>query len=73
MVILMIAPDREELRTPHIVRKVYDPCCGTGGMLTLAKDAIQALNPQAQIYLFGQEVNPETYAVCKSDLYLRRL
>jgi type I restriction enzyme M protein len=71
MVRLLIAPDRAELRQPHIVRTVYDPCCGTGGMLTLAKDAIQALNPQANVYLYGQEVNPETYAVCKSDLYMK--
>ena len=71
MVRLLITPDREMLRQPHIVRKVYDPCCGTGGMLTLTKDTIQALNPQANVYLYGQEVNPETYAVCKSDLYMK--
>ncbi len=71
MVRLLIAPDHGALSRPHIVRKVYDPCCGTGGMLTLAKDAIQALNPQADVYLYGQEVNPETYAVCKSDLYMK--
>ncbi len=71
MVRLLIAPDIAWLRQPRIVSTVYDPCCGTGGMLTLAKDTIQALNPQADVYLYGQEVNPETYAVCKSDLYMK--
>jgi type I restriction enzyme M protein len=71
MVRLLIAPDHVPLRQPHIVCTIYDPCCGTGGMLTLAKDAVQALNPQADVYLYGQEVNPETYAVCKSDLYMK--
>lgn len=71
MVNLLVTPDKGELETPYIVKKVYDPCCGTGGMLTIAKDFIQDLNPQADIRLYGQEVNPETYAVCKSDLYMK--
>jgi len=71
MVSLLIAPDREALSTPHIIRTVADPCCGTGGMLIITKEAIQEFNPTADIHLFGQEVNPETYAVCKSDLYIK--
>jgi type I restriction enzyme M protein len=71
MVSLLIAPDRDELAEPHIIRTLDDPCCGTGGMLTIGKDCILELNPQAQIYLYGQEVNPQTYAVCKSDLYMK--
>jgi type I restriction enzyme M protein len=68
---LLIEPDREKLQEPHLIRKFYDPCCGTGGMLTIAKDYVQSFNPRARIYLYGQEVNPETYAVCKSDLYMK--
>jgi type I restriction enzyme M protein len=71
MVSLLIAPDWETLSTPHIIRTVADPCCGTGGMLIITKEAIQEFNATADIHLFGQEVNPETYAVCKSDLYIK--
>jgi type I restriction enzyme M protein len=71
MVHLLVAPDREALNTPHIIRTVADPCCGSGGMLIAAKEAMQEINPSADVHLFGQEVNPETYAVCKSDLYMK--
>jgi len=71
MVRLVVTPDREMLQQEHIIRTVADPCCGTGGMLVIAKETIQEINPQAEVYLFGQEVNPETYAVCKSDLYIK--
>ncbi|MBU0495881.1 MAG: type I restriction-modification system subunit M [Chloroflexi bacterium] len=71
MVGLLISPDQQALSTPHIVRTVADPCCGSGGMLIITKDTIQEFNPTADIYLFGQEVNPETYAICKSDLYMK--
>ncbi len=73
MVALILSHDREALHQPGIVRTVSDPCSGTGGMLTLGKDRILEINPQAQVHLFGQEVNPETYAVCKSDLYMKSL
>jgi type I restriction enzyme M protein len=71
MVRLLLAQDQEALSQNHIVRTVYDPCCGSGGMLTIAKDHIREINPRAEVYLFGQEVNPETFAVCKSDLYMK--
>lgn len=67
---LLLIPDRELLSRDHIVRTVYDPACGSGGMLTIAKDKIFEINDKAEVYLYGQEVNPETYAVSKSDLYL---
>ena len=66
-----------------VVLSVYDPCCGSGGMLTIAKEHItvgerregerrgDAVNPEADIHLFGQEVNPETFAICKSDLFMK--
>ncbi len=71
MVALILSHDLEALHQPGIVRTVSDPCSGTGGMLTNGKDRILEINPQAQVHLFGQEVNPETYAVCKSDLFMK--
>ncbi|MGH2498470.1 MAG: HsdM family class I SAM-dependent methyltransferase, partial [Ktedonobacteraceae bacterium] len=50
---------------------VYDPCAGSGGMLTIAKEHILKVNRHAEVHLFGQEVNPETFAMCKSDLYMK--
>ena len=74
---LLITGDQERLSEPGKVVTVYDPCCGTGGMLTITKDLIQGgaktegVNPEADVFVFGQEVNPETFAVCKSDLFLK--
>ena len=67
---LLIEPDRRELAKQGITKTICDPCCGTGGMLTVAQDLIHALNPQANIHLYGQEVNPQTFAITKSDLFL---
>ena len=83
MVDLLLAGDRRRLRTKGVVRSVYDPCCGSGGMLTIAKEHVTAgetrggepcapaVNAGADIHLFGQEVNPETFAICKSDLFMK--
>lgn len=71
MVSLLLAPDAEALSQSHIIRTIYDPCCGSGGMLTIAKEHILDRNPQADVHLFGQEINPETFAICKSDLYMK--
>ena len=83
MVDLLLAGDEERLRTKGVVLSVCDPCCGSGGMLTIAKEHItlgerregerrgNAVNPDADTHLFGQEVNPETFAVCKSDLFMK--
>ncbi|MFG3711935.1 N-6 DNA methylase [Micromonospora sp. NPDC047730] len=71
MVNLLLAPDEEDLVTPGIVRKVYDPACGTGGMLSEAQDHIQAHNPHATVEVYGQELNGETYAICRSDMMLK--
>ena len=71
MVNLILAQDQDALSQNHISRTVYDPCCGSGGMLTIAKERIQEVNPNAQVFLFGQEVNPETFALCKSDLLMK--
>ena len=71
MVNLQLSQDVEALSNNHIIRTVYDPCCGSGGMLTTAKERIITINPNAEAHLFGQEVNPETFAICKSDLYMK--
>ena len=71
MVKLLLAVENESLKIPQRVIKVADPACGTGGMLTIAKEEMLAINPKLDIYLYGQEVNPETFAVCKSDLYMK--
>lgn len=71
MVMLLFAIGREILTVEQRVVKFSDPACGTGGMLTIAKEQALEINPKLQIYLYGQEVNPETYAVCKSDLYMK--
>jgi type I restriction enzyme M protein len=68
---LVLAGDRAELGRAGRVFKIYDPCCGTGGMLTAARDRVREISEDTEVYLFGQEVNPETYAICKSDLYLK--
>lgn len=73
MVSLLFSQDKATLSQAYITRTVYDPCCGSGGMITTAKDKILELNPNANVFLFGQEVNPETFAVCKSDLYMKSI
>lgn len=70
MVNLLLAQDKDALAKNHIVRTIADPCCGSGGMLTIAKERIVEINPHAEVFLFGQEVNPETWAVSKSDMLM---
>src|SRR6516225_4774294 len=83
MVDLMLAGDGDRIRRKGAVYTVYDPCCGSGGMLLITKEHITIglrkngtvvrppLNKDAEIHLFGQEVNPETWAVSKSDLFIK--
>jgi len=71
MVDLLFIEDDEALRTPGIVRTMLDPACGTGGMLSVAGDYVLELNPGARLEGYGQELNAETYAVCRSDMMLK--
>ena len=71
MVSLLIAPDEETINDPGRVINILDPACGTGGMLTAAEDKIESINRDAKVYLFGQEVNGESWAVCESEMLLR--
>ena len=68
MVNLLFAEYREELRGPGKIRTVYDPACGTGGMLTVAKKHInETINPDLEVVMYGQESNDKTFAISKSD------
>ncbi|MEV5312596.1 class I SAM-dependent DNA methyltransferase [Streptomyces sp. NPDC052610] len=71
MVNLLVAPDADALTVPGVVRTVMDPACGTGGMLSAADDHIKALNPDATVEVYGQELNPESWAICRSDLMIK--
>jgi type I restriction enzyme M protein len=61
----------KDVYEPGIVRTIYDPTCGTGGMLSVSEEFIKEQNPQANLQLFGQEYNPESYAICGSDLLIK--
>jgi type I restriction enzyme M protein len=72
MVDLLLAPDRARLADPGQVINILDPACGTGGMLSAAEDRIIGLNPDhPQVFVFGQELNPESYAICRADLMIK--
>lgn len=71
MVNLLFCRDDDALSKPGIVRSIYDPTAGTGGMLSVAEDHIRGLNPEAQLTLYGQEFNAESYAIAKTDLIIK--
>tara|TARA_Y100000310_G_C20700675_1_gene829568 strand:- start:6190 stop:8226 length:2037 start_codon:yes stop_codon:yes gene_type:complete len=72
MTSLMFTGEEETLKKRGVVRTVYDPACGTGGMLTVGKEYIlENYNENADIFLFGQELNGQTYAICKADMLLK--
>ncbi|PVC79862.1 class I SAM-dependent DNA methyltransferase [Streptomyces sp. CS131] len=71
MVNLLIAPDGDALSLPGVVRTVLDPACGTGGMLSAADEHIRAYNKDATVEVYGQELNPESWAICRSDLMIK--
>jgi type I restriction enzyme M protein len=71
MVNLLFIEDDDLLHRRGILKTLYDPACGTGGMLSVAEDHLRHLNPEARLEVFGQELNAETYAVCRSDMMLK--
>ncbi len=71
MVNLLFMDDDHVLRKKGIVRSVYDPACGTGGMLSVAEEYLRELNPDAELKVFGQELNDESYAICKGDMMMK--
>jgi type I restriction enzyme M protein len=71
MVNLLLSPDMDDLVRPGVIRTLFDPAAGTGGMLSVADQYVRELNPDAHLTLFGQEVNPSSYAICGSDLLIK--
>jgi type I restriction enzyme M protein len=71
MVDLLFIEDDDILRTPGTVRTMLDPACGTGGMLSVAQEYLRELNPTAELIGYGQELNAETYALCRADMMLK--
>ena len=71
LVSLVFGGDKENLKGEDKIRSIYDPCCGTGGMLTIGKEWIhENINKKLKVELFGQELNDVTYAICKSDFLM---
>lgn len=70
MVNLLLSPETD-LHKSHVVKTIYDPACGTGGMLSVAEDYIRSLNTEAQPHLFGQDWNDEAYGICRADMLLK--
>jgi type I restriction enzyme M protein len=73
MVNLLFSHDKEFLKEKYLIRTVYDPAAGTGGMLSVASEFVHSINPEANLDSFGQELNSESYAICKSDMMLKGL
>ena len=71
MVDLLFIEDDDALTMPGIVRSIYDPTAGTGGMLSVAEEYLTTGGHQAAVRLFGQELNPESYAICKADMLIK--
>jgi type I restriction enzyme M protein len=71
MVNLLFIEDDRLLTKPGVVKTILDPAAGTGGMLSVAEDHLRSLNPHARLEAYGQELNPETYAICRSDMMLK--
>jgi len=71
MVDLLFASDRQALSKEGVVRTLYDCACGTGGMLSVSQEYLHELNPDARLEVFGQELNWQSYAICKSDMLIK--
>jgi type I restriction enzyme M protein len=65
---LLLANDEAALTGTGIIRTVYDPACGTGGMLAITEERMKSLNPKIRVELYGQELNGESFGICKSDM-----
>jgi type I restriction enzyme M protein len=71
MVNLIFLEDDEALTKAGVVRSLYDPTAGTGGMLSVAGEHLAEQNPNARLVMYGQELNPESYAICKADMLIK--
>jgi len=71
MVDLIFYEDKDDLGRPGVVRSMYDPTAGTGGMLSVADESLTGMNRKARLVMYGQELNPESYAICKADMLIK--
>ena len=71
MVNLLFIEDDEALTKPGVVRSMYDPTAGTGGMLSVGGEHLASINPGARLVMYGQELNAESYAICKADMLIK--
>lgn len=71
MVNIIFSPDNDVLTTKGIVKTLYDPACGTGGMLSVSEEYLRELNPDAGLEAFGQDYNDQAYAICGSDMMIK--
>ena len=71
MVDLLFTEDGDALTRPGVIKTLYDPACGTGGMMSVAEDYLRDMAPDAKLIVFGQELNGESYATCKSDMLIK--
>ncbi|NMO09493.1 type I restriction-modification system subunit M [Methanobacterium subterraneum] len=68
---LIFVENGVHLNDPNLIIKIYDPACGTGGMLTSCENFVREFNTSADVVLYGQEINQEIYAICKADMLIR--
>ena len=71
MVNILFSDDSGILSGNNVAKTIYDPACGTGGMLSVAEEHIHQLNNSAEIIPFGQELNDQTFAICKADMLIK--
>ena len=71
MVNILFCDDNDILSGNNVVRTIYDPACGTGGMLSVAEEYLHKLNSSTEIMSFGQELNDQTFAICKADMLIK--
>jgi len=71
LVSMVFSGDDENLKGEGVIRSIFDPCCGTGGMLTIGKEWVNDnISPDVMFQLYGQELNPQTHSICKSDFLI---
>ena len=71
MVNILFYDDNDVLSGNNVVKTIYDPACGTGGMLSVAEEYLHRLNASTEIMGFGQEINDQTFAICKADMLIK--
>ena len=70
---IILESDKNKLSKPGMIRSIYDPAVGTGGMLSIGREQILKINPKITVDVFGQELNAESFAICQSDMLLKNL